>query len=1075
MSTSASETGYPGSLTNEASTFGYKRPLVVASWNVRYGVEQPQRLTHLTSKMAQYHIDILSIQEAGKLDSGQLRLHTGHTLLWSGPRTQPGQPLPRALNSGAALILSPRATAAMKRWDAISPRLLTATFGMLKRHTLDVVAFYAPHSSRHPTERKDFRTLHMRTRNAFNRHHHLVELGDANALIGSSGTSMSNYGGALGPHGIGHQNAAGRELLEDCATHGLCVANTFFTHKNVHKYTHRTTLPHVPVGGDPIRREINNDFILVRRNLLSSVRDVRVYRGANGNDYTFSDHHLLVATLKLRFRGIFKRKPKRDIGALARDPRIRELYQEALDNATSEHQERFLTADVDAIWSTMAQLAKDTEELVLPEAPSRLPTQPPPSLLLLELARKKKEILSRRKTRGRDRELKALNKLSRKEARRLRALEREELGDQLEDAARRNDQGTAWRMVSMLAPKSGRHLEVGILKDSQGHPVVGPQQQTDLLASHYRTLLNEAAGARREAIDALEYPVDTPPGPQLTAEDIQAALSRLKNGKAAGPNGIRNEHLKYAGTEFMQMIYKLAFQTWTNGLPAENKVFHLLSIPKKGDPALLGNHRGIQLGDKLYLLKAKILADKLTADNETRLLEHQAGFRPARGCRDQRCSLQLVLDEARDKQQELYVAFVDLEKAFDRVDRSALLAVLRHYGVQEDYVTQVEDLHTDTSARVRWKGIYSAPFAINWGVQQGSPASNPEWNLYINRIAQQTLAELGPTTGVEIHHDTTSLALDRGRHPPLNAVRSHLLLLLFADDIAITAKTAQELTQVLETMDRVCEQWGMRISTDKTKILMTHRSERASSDPITLRHTHLETVSKGKYLGSWFTADGCLEPELQSRIASANVAVARLQTIWRSRAIGRKTKIRLYRTLVLTILLYGAESWPVTQSQVDRLEAFHQRQLRRILRVRFWQHVSCEEVLARASTPSMADILRQKRMAWLGHVMRMPEHRLVKQLLCGQMVGSRRKGRPQHTLRRVYEQDILAVQGGFPSGLSWTQVVLDRFAWRSFVNGTPAQPMAPLNPSAPVQTDVTNQRAAIPLRRSARIAARSRG
>jgi hypothetical protein len=125
---------------------------------------------------------------------------------------------------------------------------------------------------------------------------------------------------------------------------------------------------------------------------------------------------------------------------------------------------------------------------------------------------------------------------------------------------------------------------------------------------------------------------------------VLAALGRLRNGKARAPNGLSNEHLKYAGVGFIVALRAVALTTWEEGLPPSCKVTGLLPLPKKGDTTRRNNYRGIQIADKLYLLVARMAATRLDEMGETFLGDFQAGFRRERSCRDQRFILQLLLE-----------------------------------------------------------------------------------------------------------------------------------------------------------------------------------------------------------------------------------------------------------------------------------------------------------------------------------------------------------------------------------------------------------------------------------------------
>lgn len=991
----------------------------------------------LTSAKA-HSIDILSIQEAAIPGTGKQELAGGYWLHWSGP------PPPRnPHHAGVALLLSPTAAAALIKWEAMSPRMLLASFSCAV--TVTVLAFYAPHSSRPVAQRREFRAQIQHVRSGVNKHQFFLQLGDANAKVGTK-QEVPSCGGAVGPHGVPGRNPAGQELLDDCAAEQLCVANTFFQHRSTHQAMCRTPDP-VQIPGAEVRWQLHsNDVVIVRRSFLSSVRDVRAYRGASAG---FSDHRLVVTRLRLRLRGIRKSAPSADLNALVRDPGTRALFQAAVEAELDGKAAELATADVENSWKIVSAAILAGEK-ALPRLPKHHAHLPTSSQHLLELTARRAELAQRLpKIRTRSStplvlQLQQVRNAIRSEVRRLKRERLEELCAAMESAAAAGDQGLVWRLLAQIAPGSGPAGEVRTrraaasdvtLKAADGTIILGREQQLALLREHHVALSNTGYGAEAGAVEQLGPHPEADPAPPLAEEETVAALRRLKNGKAPAPNGVRNEHLKYGGLKLAIAVHKVVSGAWEQGLPAACKEADLVSVPKKGDSAYADNRRAVQINDKLYMLVSKLLGDRLTLDNDERISELQAGFRYQRGCRDQRCSLQLLMDEALERGKTLYVSMVDLEKAFDRVPRPALLEVMRHYGVEPDHVRIADDLHTGTSARVKWRGSRSEPFAVTWGVQQGSPASNPEWNLYANIIVDQVLGALDPDTGVEIYWLVNG-QLHRPSAPPNSAERLRQLLLLLADDIIITAPTADALRRALLELQRATRRWGMRISPKKTKVMVVQRDTApAVADPeITIEGVQLAVVTHGKYLGSTFSGNGTMDKEVSLRLAAASGAAARLQKgVWRSRRVGLRTKLRLYHSAVLTVLLYGGESWALSAKLVQRLETFHQRCLRQILGIRYWEHISNVDICTRTGVPPVKVILRRRRLLWLGHVGRMENGRLVKRLLFGQQNGTRPRGQPHAGLRRAYESDVRALHGGQPNGQSWYSECACGKEWRELV------------------------------------------
>ena len=113
------------------------------------------------------------------------------------------------------------------------------------------------------------------------------------------------------------------------------------------------------------------------------------------------------------------------------------------------------------------------------------------------------------------------------------------------------------------------------------------------------------------------------------------------------------------------------------------------------------------------------------------------------------------------------------------------------------------------------------------------------------------------------------------------------------------------------------------------------------------------------------------------------------------------------------------------------LHTFHMRSLRRILGISWQDKVPNTEVLSRAGLPSMFTLLRQRRLRWLGHVHRMPDGRIPKDLLYGELAtGSRHTGRPQLRYRDVVKRDMKAVDIDTET---WENLAADRSQWRGAV------------------------------------------
>ena len=108
--------------------------------------------------------------------------------------------------------------------------------------------------------------------------------------------------------------------------------------------------------------------------------------------------------------------------------------------------------------------------------------------------------------------------------------------------------------------------------------------------------------------------------------------------------------------------------------------------------------------------------------------------------------------------------------------------------------------------------------------------------------------------------------------------------------------------------------------------------EAYSPPHITMDDTNLNAVEHSTYLGSVISNDATVSKDLDSRVSKASGSFGRLsKRVWQSHSLRLSTKLQVYRTVVVTTLLYGAETWVLYRKQIRLLERFHQRCLRSIL------------------------------------------------------------------------------------------------------------------------------------------------
>ena len=155
---------------------------------------------------------------------------------------------------------------------------------------------------------------------------------------------------------------------------------------------------------------------------------------------------------------------------------------------------------------------------------------------------------------------------------------------------------------------------------------------------------------------------------------------------------------------------------------------------------------------------------------------------------------------------------------------------------------------------------------------------------------------------------------------------------------------------------------------------------------------------------------------LDNQLSKACGSFGRLsKRVWQSHSTRLSKKIHMYTAVVVPTLLTGEETWVLYRKQIRLLERLHQRCLRSILGIKWQDHVSNEEVLKRASLPSIESISFQVQLRWTGHVTRMEDVRMPKVVFFQR--APRRKARSwcsKKALQRSAEETACTV-GNQPS------------------------------------------------------------
>ena len=194
----------------------------------------------------------------------------------------------------------------------------------------------------------------------------------------------------------------------------------------------------------------------------------------------------------------------------------------------------------------------------------------------------------------------------------------------------------------------------------------------------------------------------------------------------------------------------------------------------------------------------------------------------------------------------------------------------------------------------------------------------------------------------------------------------------------------------------------------------------------------LDSVDKFCYLGSTLAKNLDLNEEITKRIGKAAINFGLLRKrAWDNNKLSTTVKIRIYETCVLSSLLYCAETWTTYARHIKRLNSFHLRCLRKILKVRWQEKIPDTEILKRSGLAHVETMIMQTRLRWLGHIKRMDDSCIPNTVLYSETRdGSKKLGHLLLSYSDNSKRDMTLFDMNIET---WEECALQRSLWREKV------------------------------------------
>lgn len=445
-------------------------------------------------------------------------------------------------------------------------------------------------------------------------------------------------------------------------------------------------------------------------------------------------------------------------------------------------------------------------------------------------------------------------------------------------------------------------------------------------------------------------------------------------------------------------------------MPTEWNLAIICPVHKKGDKQDCSNYRGISLLNNAYKILSSILCERLKPYMASNIGSYQCGFRPGKSTTDQMFTLRRLLERTLEFQIDTHHLFIDFKKAYDSIQRDKLFSAMSEFGIPAKLISLCRMTLNNIKCAIKTSGDPSASFETKNGFRQGDALSCDFFNICLEKIVRES----GTNTRGTIFSKSVQL-------------------LAYADDIDIIGRNQRSVNDAFVQIEEAAGTMGLRINEEKTKYMISSKNEDRHhhlGQNATIGKYNFEVVKEFIYLGGVVDSDNNMSLEVKRRIMLANRAYFSLSHTMRSKIISRKTKIALYKTLILPILMYGSESWTMDTKEETILGCFERKILRKIFgpvclggewRIRY-NH----ELYQLYADIDIVKKIKVQRLRWLGHVERMEENAPQKRISLGPPPdGKRKQGRPSLRWMDDVEQDIKQL------GLrNWREKARNRESWK---------------------------------------------
>lgn len=911
-----------------------------------------QKIMEIVNFMKKHTIQIMGLSDCRKRGQNIQQIHEDYVLIWSGVNTG------RRATHGVGFIVHPSIAHLIDKITYVSSRIISVRFKDRNKQT-SIVQVYAPCNDNTTNEENDdFYNELSSTLHSVLHSDDLIVMGDFNGKVGKRRPPWNKY---LGPFSDTTKdcNKNGERILHLCAEHELFITNTFYNHRRSQTQTWYK-------WGD-LGQSSQIDFILTKCAARKHITDSKVIPSV----FFYTDHRPVVLYMgNTSFSKISSTKPTEVINIKKLlDEETRKSVEQQMKIVLYQQRERLNSSSIETNW----QIFKKSLQTILKETCGVIKKggkRKKTTMWWNEQVKaviKDKKVCFKKWLKTRTVEDYTLYKQARQKAKNEIRISREEswtkYGNILNELSTNSPRHFFKRVKSMRLRGECFNPSTTI-NDVHGRAIYGVSEIKTRWETYFKELLNPETTNDQAPVFTPAY--EDYEEPEILEQEVREATKRSHNNKATGIDNIPIEAIKACHEVGIKWMTKIFNQAWKERkVPEDWQRAVIVPIWKnKGSKKECSQYRGISLLSHVGKIFARILEQRVRYIVEPSLNNSQYGFRKGRGCTDAIFTLRQMSEKTIEYNNELNVAFIDQEKAFDRVNRDKLWAVLEEYGVKGQLLDNIRALYHTTQCAIRTTVGMTNWFPVSSGVRQGCILSPLLFIIYMDAIAKEA-----------------------------NPQQEDINELIFADDHALIYKDKDNLQHHINSLNACCKKYNMKINIEKTELLTVNKTPVRRS--ITIEGKALQQAGEFKYLGSVFSEDGKLDREIENRIQKASNVSYQIAPLLRHPCINMHIKMQLIKALFVPTLCYQCQTWTVLEKHKRTITTCEMRCIRNAAGKTRRDRITNEELRKMVGTVPVNDFIEHQRIKWFGHLVRMEQNQPAARAYYMRETGYRSRGRPK--------------------------------------------------------------------------------